>query len=207
MPPWSHWSARYAIDRLRLSLFEWRHPGAPWLTPDAIAAIESWLKPHHAAIEYGSGRSTRWIAQRAATLTSVEHNPDWHTKIAGQLKQEAISNVTLLLRDPRSDAYLDPIFQLTGSSIDFALIDGLSARRDACALAVLDKLRPGGMLVVDDCHRYFSYATRSPLALGPGRPPLTETWRQFEIATREWTRLLTTSGVTDTLILHRPPQP
>ncbi|MBX7257116.1 MAG: class I SAM-dependent methyltransferase [Candidatus Hydrogenedentes bacterium] len=204
MSSWSHWSARYAFDRFRLSVFEWRNPDAPWLTPVAIAAIQAWLRPHHVALEYGSGRSTLWIARRVARLTSVEHDPKWHTKITVQLKEKGVANVTQILRDAQSDAYLDPILELPESSLDFALIDGLSDRRDVCAVAVLDKLKPGSMLVIDDSHRYLSYATRAPLALGPNRDPLTETWRQFDSVTQEWPRTLTSSGVTDTLMLHRP---
>ncbi len=204
MSRWAHWSPRYAVDRIRLSIFEARHPGAPWLTPDAVAFLESWLRPDHAGIEYGSGRSTLWFARRVGHLISIEHNPAWFDKIKADLKQHGAANVALLFCDANTEDYLQPILDLAERSIDFALVDGASARRDACALALLDKLRPGGVLIIDDSHRYFSYETRSPLALGPGKAPLSEVWKRVEERTRTWKQTLTTSGVTDTLILQCP---
>ena len=195
---------RYAVDRIRLSIFEATHPGAPWLTPDAIAFLESWLRPDHEGIEYGSGRSTLWFARRVGHLISIEHNPTWFEKTKTNLRQHGAANVALLFCDADTEGYLQPILELADHSVDFALVDGASVRRDSCALAILEKLRPGGVLIIDDSHRYFSYETRSPLALGRGKTPLSETWRHVEERTRTWKQTLTTSGVTDTLILHCP---
>jgi len=43
---------------------------------------------------------------------------------------------------------------LPESSLDFILIDG--KKRDSCALAALPRIKPGGIIIVDDVHRYIA---------------------------------------------------
>ena len=44
---------------------------------DEIKAIESLLEPTWHVLEYGSGGSTTWFAERVARVTSIEHNQQW----------------------------------------------------------------------------------------------------------------------------------
>jgi hypothetical protein len=49
----------------------------PWMQPAEITAFESLLKPDYHVLEYGSGRSTFWLSDRVAKVTSIEHDAAW----------------------------------------------------------------------------------------------------------------------------------
>ena len=84
---------RYVADRVRLAVHQRLHPDAPWLTAEATEALDRWLRPEHVGIEWGSGRSTVWFAQRVGRLVSVEHDAGWHATVAAQLVANGITNV------------------------------------------------------------------------------------------------------------------
>ena len=95
-------------------LYQRRHPDHPWLTKSANSILSSYLKDSDIGLEFGSGRSTLWFAQRVSALTSVEHDPLWYSKVSEMLKGNGISNVTQLLFEKDQDmcvnqAYLDPL--------------------------------------------------------------------------------------------------
>ena len=106
----------------------------------------------------GSGRSTLWFAARVAKLTSVEFNPEWVERVGGRLERKAPSArvdqrlVSIPVRhDFSADhiaRYLAPIAEFPDLHFDFILVDGLF-RRD-CLRAAPPKLRPGGILIVDN---------------------------------------------------------
>lgn len=61
----------YVAGRFQNWLYEKRHPDHPWLSPGAIAWLEQNLRPHMRGFEWGSGRSTLWLARRLTSLTSI----------------------------------------------------------------------------------------------------------------------------------------
>src|SRR5690242_753211 len=84
---------RYVVDRVRLAVHQRMHPDAPWLTAAATAMLGDRLRPHHVGIEWGSGRSTLWFAERVGRLLSVEHHAGWHQAVSAQLSARGITNV------------------------------------------------------------------------------------------------------------------
>lgn len=84
----SHWTPRYLYNRTRLMLYTKAHPGLPWLTRDAIELLEQLIKPTDVLLEFGSGRSTIWFAQRCRRVISIEHHPHWHKNVSEQLQQK-----------------------------------------------------------------------------------------------------------------------
>jgi hypothetical protein len=74
------------LDRVRLLAHERRHPDAPWLTIEAVAFLEHRLACDGVGFEWGSGRSTVWLARRVRRLTSIEHDPTWFEKIRRRLE-------------------------------------------------------------------------------------------------------------------------
>src|SRR4051812_3857706 len=80
----SHWTPRYALNRALSAWFYFRHPEAPWLTPQSIALLDAWLKPSHRGIEWGAGRSTVWVGRRVAHLLSIECDPQWHAWVSSR---------------------------------------------------------------------------------------------------------------------------
>ncbi|TWT91694.1 glycosyltransferase [Neorhodopirellula pilleata] len=49
----------------------------PWMQPEEIASLELLLDPMMHVLEFGSGRSTFWLAHRVAKVTTIEHNARW----------------------------------------------------------------------------------------------------------------------------------
>jgi hypothetical protein len=69
---------------------------------------------------------------------------------------------------------------------------------------VLPKIRSGGLLIIDDIHRYLPSGSRAPLAVPLDGDAASETWTRVADAVADWELTETTSGVTDTAILRKP---
>jgi hypothetical protein len=203
----AHWTPRYLLDRTALWFYERSHSRHPWLTPQANRVIATLLGRGGRGLEWGSGRSTLWLGKQLAQLTSVESNREWYARVERALRRADLRNVDLRFApiDSReageTTRYVSVALDLPDESLEFVLIDG--DLRDHCALAVLPKVAPGGVLVLDDAHRYLDRTTRSP-ASRSGRGPLNEHWAMFEHKVAGWRSIWTTSGVTDTALWIRP---
>jgi SAM-dependent methyltransferase len=204
-----HWTPRYLVDRIRLEFYERLHPDHPWLTKSANAILQSQLQNNCVGLEFGSGRSTLWFARRVRHLTSIEHDPVWFRKVSGMLAANRIANVSHLLREvDRSEqeaattGYLRALDDFTAESLDFVLVDGVY--RAACANGAIDKLRPGGMMILDNVNWYLPCESRAPNSRRLPDGPASPDWAQFEDRVSTWRRDWTTSGVTDTAIFYKP---
>jgi predicted O-methyltransferase YrrM len=205
----AHWTPRYIHARTRQVLYQRAHPDAPWLTPEAIRLLDSMLRPSDIGAEFGSGRSTLWLARRCAQLTSAEHDATWHAKVLDALAVEGITHVDYQCH-PRDEpdvtgdrsAYAQVAQSLGDESIDFALVDGLY--RDFVTLFLLPKIRPGGLLVIDNVNWYLPSLTMSPASIRSPAVPPTAAWEQAATTLTEWRRIWTSSGVWDTAIFVKP---
>ena len=137
-----HWTPRYIRARTRQALSQRGHPDAPWLTPEAIRLLDSMLRPSDIGAEFGSGRSTLWLARRCAHLTSVEHDEAWYATVSATLAVEGITHVDYRCHPPDEpdelgdrSGYAQVAQFLSEESIDFALVDGLPGLRDAVPAA------------------------------------------------------------------------
>lgn len=148
---WAHLRPRYIFDRFNVWLYERAHPTEPWLVRTCTAAIESWLNPTDVGIEWGSGRSTLWLAKRVRRLISVEHDGDWYRKLCASLADQKIQNVEAI-HIPDRGRYATAVDICEPGTLDFALVDG--KWRDECILAAIPKLKPSGMIILDNADRY-----------------------------------------------------
>lgn len=204
---WSveRWSPEYFRARIAQSWFRLRKPDYPWLTRDSIAILEQWLRPDHRVIEFGSGGSTLYFAARCAHLVSYEHDKSWHRKVRSRLDELGYVNAELLcfpLDDPR---YCDHVCSIADQSVDLILIDG--RRRGECTWNAIPKLKPGGILVIDNAERYLarhSCASVSWPLDAQTNPPSGHHWRMIAEHTASWESEWTDNGIWTTLILHRP---
>ena len=207
---------RYVADRVRLAVHQRLNPDLPWLTAKAIGLLEQWLRPEHVGIEWGSGRSTVWFAERCARLLSVEHDAGWHESISMRLEDRGIINVDYRLHpcEPErvetpdwivsmfASEYVRAVHSYEPRSIDFALVDGMY--RSACALAVLPRLKAGALLIVDNVNWFLPSTSRAPSSRKADDSPLSPTWEEFATAVSGWERKWTENGVTDTAIWVAP---
>lgn len=198
----AHWSARYFRDKLQAEWYARLHPRAPWYTRDGVAAVEARLRPEDTGIEWGAGRSTIWYAERTAGLISIEHDGAWYDRVRRELTSRGLDNAVLVRKDDSPDAYTAPGRELSDGMLDFAAVDGL--HRDLCVVIAIAKLRSGGMLVLDDAHRYLPSASRAPLSLGPLGTPPSERWREAARLLADWACVWTSDGVRDTAIWTKP---
>jgi hypothetical protein len=175
----------------------------PWWTYSAIAAIEKHIqtlgyKP--AVFEYGSGASTIWLAKRAQSVISIEHNYNWFQQLKSKLI--AYPNVQLIYKAPNRDN-IDPLYsshkmknvdfkayvssiEETSQLFDLIIIDGRC--RENCLKASLAYLKPNGIIIFDNSNRkryqkvLLSFALRIQRYYGlvPGSPFKSETSLLFK---------------------------
>lgn len=208
MKSFRHWNARYVRSRLAVAIYERRHPDDPWLTRDANVFLAQWLKSTDRGMEFGSGRSTLWLARRVAHLTSTEENPQWAERVRTMLAAAGVVNVTHLdiahgAGSEPSAQYISILAQIPDGSLDFCLVDG--ELRDICAKAAIPKVKPGGMLIVDDVHKYLPSASRSPTARSFSTGPASDAWAEVATALSGWRTYWTSSGIKDTALFFKPP--
>ena len=140
----------------------------PWWTLEAVSQVESFLKSRNDAqvFEWGSGASSLWLAKRAASVVSVEHDPSWaeavETLLPGNGRIVQISaaprNDPLISLRSRKRGYENLDFTTYATSIndlpglfDLIVIDGRA--REGCLPHALGKLKPDGLVVFDNVER------------------------------------------------------
>lgn len=182
-----HWTPRYIKNRLLLMKEDFLYPEWPMLTKDAILWLDKHLTKDMVGVEFGGGRSTLWLAKRLRWLYSVEHDPKWVRKA------ENVGSV--LTQD-----FARVATSLAAGEISFALVDG--EQRDQCALAMVDKLKSGGILVVDDIERYLPSKSKT-FGASPTRYA-SKLWANFYVQVVDWKCIWTTNGIRDTAIWIKP---
>lgn len=127
---------------LRVGVRSW----SPWLPFPLVRHLNRLLAPSWNVLEFGSGASTVWLANRVANVVSHEHNPEWYARVQAKLKTSKYQNVRLSLLTSSSEyasveAYGERMF-------DLVLIDG--HWRDVCAESAVRAVRPGGLIYFDN---------------------------------------------------------
>jgi len=198
-----HWTPRYIWNRTNLWAYECANPNSPWLVRSMIDVLSTWLRPQDEGLEFGSGRSTVWFAKRVRFLTSVEHNREWHIKVSNKISKD-ICNVRLILRENKEE-YIGIIDNIKDRSLDFCLIDGIY--RDICTKNCLDKIKSGGILIVDNVNRYIpNHHTKqvAPSSRLPKDGYATHVWAEVGEVIQDWRYIWVTDGVTDTALWVKP---
>jgi Predicted O-methyltransferase len=198
-----HHTPVYVVNRVRNLFWNARHADDPWLTPDSIRLLGGLLRPVDRGVEFGSGRSTPWFASRVAHLTSVETDQAWFRLIQSRLVGQGLSSkVDYRLVNSSVASHVAVARSFPKESLDFSLVDG--HHRDVVAVELIDKMRLGGILVVDNAERYLpNPGTSSPSARRPRDGYASEAWKEFAERTSSWRPMWTSSGISDTAIWIR----
>ena len=132
----------------------------PWINALALRFLRRIIQPEWNVFEFGSGRSTLWYAEHAASVVALESAPDWHAQVHHMVSRYAHATVELLpARQFPSRVAMEP-----DNTFDLIVVDGPdqdeSGRdlppeldRTGCVVAALSKLRPGGVLLLDNSDR------------------------------------------------------
>lgn len=196
-----HWNLRYVISKFKLMIYEKKNPNTPWLTPQAIEFLDNWLSSNDKGFEWGSGRSTLWLGKRVKELVSIEHNREWYEKIKGEINQVKINvdyNYCPVDNDSGAFLYVSSIKKYEDGYFDFILIDG--KHRDRCAMLSLDKIKKGGIIIIDNAERYIPNSFNIPQSIGPENFK-NNNWYLFYNKIRLKRKYWTSNGVWSTLII------
>jgi len=164
--------------------------------------LEQYVKCTDVVLEFGSGQSTVFFAQKCREVFSIEHDEQWYNRINKELSERGLKNVHYFLYSDQR--YWQSVIEYDDQFFDAILIDG--NYREEAAIAVLPKLKPGGIMVIDDVQRYIPGKSLSPNA--KRNFDLTnETdrkWKKVWDIVKEWHYYWATDNVSDTLILFKP---
>jgi predicted O-methyltransferase YrrM len=203
----SFWPPRAAYHRFAAEGYQRRNPEVPWLPKAAIETLPDLLKPTDRFLEYGSGKSTAWLAKRVGKLVSVEHDKAWFDRVQGQLSANGLDrdSVRLLSLDPSDrpaeSPYVRAIDEFAGGELDVCLVDG--EYRVACMREAIARLASGGMLLLDDAHGVLDHPTTAPHARY-GRGPADRDWAELAEQLSGWRMTWISDGYSDCAIWFKP---
>jgi hypothetical protein len=173
-------SQRKHVYRWLISLRHNYLPDAsiPWITFDAIDYLDWCLFTRAKVFEYGSGGSTLFWLNHGAECISIEHNPDWYKLMHPRLEEMDRIDYRLVLPEPALDKgardiadpnrylsedvlflgynfrdYVCQIDPFPDNYFDVVLIDGRA--RPSCIKHACEKVRIGGLLVLDNSDREY----------------------------------------------------
>jgi len=197
---------RLLFAKLHYKVFNIFFSNRPWTSPASILFFDKVLNDKMIGLEYGSGRSTVYFARKLRHLVSIEHYEGWYIKVKEMLKNKNIDNVDYVLLPKENspynkkdlDIYLNEHNELESKKIfekyynkvneypddyfDFVLIDGRSRVR--CGLNAINKLKSGGIFVLDNSER--------------------ERYLPLHKSLNSWPMVNTTNGFTNTTIWIKP---
>lgn len=198
-------SIKHIKNKVKNTVIQKLHPDWPWWPSEAVSICEKLLRTSDIILEFGSGRSTAWLALRSAKVISIESNEEWYNIVKEKIAHSNIINKVELIyapvkeNEPMDDQpYLAPIKTLQKESIDVIIIDG-KFRAHASELS-LPLLRPGGILIIDDAHRFFNIKNSGDLPNDRYR----DVWNNINEKTKNWRRIWTSDGIHATLFLIKP---
>lgn len=133
-------------------------PQEPWITREAVSFLDKFLNKNMIAVEFGSGSSTRWIANRVHKLISVENDPQWYKEVLEDIKD--LQNVEYILspfdeyfnEEEKNKCVNIVIEKHPDEMFDFVLVDG--RLRTRTILANSSRVKSNGILMLDNVERY-----------------------------------------------------
>jgi predicted O-methyltransferase YrrM len=148
---------------------------APWMGFRAVAHIKSLIGPDSLVLEFGSGMSSEFFAQRCRKLVSIESDPEWYARMLRRFEERRFQNVDYRLLT--EDDYTN-IEGYPDHSFDFVLVDG--ARRTESARTALAKVKPGGHVYLDNSDvPYFQRARATLIEAAASDPGAVRVFRDL----------------------------
>lgn len=205
--PYIRYRVMRPIIKVRYYFFRKKHSPSPWLSPAATLFFEKWLHKDQFMAEFGSGLSTVFFAKRVKEIVSIEHYDPWYEKVVDIFKNENITNIDYrLIKEDKNIttdeeimkeiAPFNPSFLVKSSFKDYysalsdkpdehfdvILVDGRA--RPECVFSALDKLKSGGLMVLDNSER--------------------DRYKVVFDLLKKWDTFTTTTGLTDTTFWVKP---
>ena len=143
--------------------------GEPWITPESLNLIKSLIKPNWRVFEWGSGGSTVFWSINCADVFSVEHNSEWVARVSGMMENfNCPQNWRLIYvkgvgidHNTAFKWYSNVILDYPDNHFDLVFVDGEASSRGWCLQNAMSKLKPGGIMLVDNSN----WLTETPVGL------------------------------------------
>jgi hypothetical protein len=106
--------------------------------------------------EWGAGSSTVWLNERDLTVTSIESKREWAQKVLERCPNADVRFIpwgTTTGGKGSWDDYVGAIDRFEDECLDIVIVDGMC--RERCAARAAPKVKPGGMIIVDDTDRFY----------------------------------------------------
>ena len=118
----------------------------PWYTYPAIEFLQQLDLSNRTVFEYGSGNSTLFWAARAARVVTVEDDERWSKDLTAKVPANCV-----VLQEADLHRFVDSIHRYP-EGFDIIAVDGPARGRTRfkCANAALQRLKPGGMIILDN---------------------------------------------------------
>jgi len=169
----------------------------------AITFFESILTPELEIFEFGSGRSTIWLAERVKHIISLEHVPAWNREVKRAIAEAGLTNVEARFRllTHAKECYQNSIdwaatvCEYPDESFDIISVDGYDDTRISSIEFSIPRVKCGGWIVVDDTNWE---------KLNPGLDLLTE-WLRIDVSGQKPHRTFGALKDTQTSFFQKPP--
>ncbi len=146
----------------------------PWWNSRAIEYLQSRLPREGRAFEWGSGGSTVWLTRNGMNVTAIESEYEWAERVrkrcpAADVRFIPGADTGTLRSEPQLrdrgvhyfDEYVSAIDGFAAETFDVIVIDGIC--RKECASLAAKKIKPGGIVVLDDTNWKFLRPAAGPL--------------------------------------------
>ncbi len=170
----------------------------PWITFDAIDVLKKHINHESRVFEFGGGGSTLFFLDRVAEVITAEHNPEWFKNLTEAITNDEKRKWKGMLMEAEQGrveenpdasepnhyyttdenylqshfrSYAQSINQFADEYFDVVLVDGRS--RVSCLIHGLDKVKLGGLLVLDNSDREYYLDKISGLILAKYSPLVT----------------------------------
>jgi len=129
-------------------------PERPWIVPAAIGWLRRRIRRGWRVLELGGGRSTVWFARRAGEVLAFEDDPFWVGWARERIAAAGLTGAEI--RELPAERFVPELERLEDDRFDLVVVDFLESpeadRVDAVRVARA-KVRPGGLLLLDDSDR------------------------------------------------------
>lgn len=131
---------------------EWQHRDEsgmvlPWYTKSFLDELVTWDLKDKVVFEYGCGASSLWWNKKCKKLYGVESNADYHAAVVEATWPKAL---IILPYEDNVQGYANSI-KICCEQFDIIIIDGEPIQwRDACVQSAIDRIVPGGKLIIDN---------------------------------------------------------
>lgn len=129
--------------------------GLPWISWPSIDYLKGNVKSGSEVLEYGGGGSTIFFAGLGCKVTTVESSEVWVSRIDSRLRELGMADLVQLHPSPVVNSFgrLAYVRVAQQTFWDVVLVDGLLDTRVDCVQNCRDRIRPGGLLILDDAWR------------------------------------------------------